>query len=145
MKSPTEEESSEREAWISWDRKGGERREGFPVFHMFSMTHSSPYGNQNNDWHYLTALRLFVLFHILLGGWMLEERGWFALACAECLCSVPQWAAVSHFLLIVEILTQNCQSLWPLFFVVHGGLAVFFIVFAQLLYFLTPVALKLTQ
>lgn len=37
---------------------------------------------------------------------MPEERRWFTLACAECFGSVPQRAAVSHSLLIVEILTE---------------------------------------
>lgn len=67
---------------------------------------------------------------------MPEERRWFTLACAECFGSVPQRAAVSHSLLIVEILTQSYRSLWPLFLLVNGQLAGFlFFFFLYSLYF----------
>lgn len=84
----------------------------FLLFFTFFLTHSSPHCSVSviQCWAYL--------FSSNSAWWLkLKERGWFALAWAECLGSVPQCAAVSNSPHAVETLTQNYQLLCPFFYI----------------------------
>lgn len=96
-----------RAAWIKVGIKRGEEvGEGFLLFRMPSLTHSSAYGNQKFNGAEV------ICFH-----WCFHWRVRSASA---------QWATVSHSLLIVETVTPSLRS--P-FLLGNGSLAVLFFFF----------------